>query len=257
MLRILATLFAMALLTGSAAAADISIADIFTGAGDPQSNEFLNMIFGSGLFEVTDGVGGADETLISTLMTNFNVIFFAVGVLLLVYNIVVAVTETAHDGSVFGARHSALWAPIRLCVAAAMLIPLPGGYNGLQHGVAYVTRAGTATATFFWSEAVDAVIDQNMPVAAPDFVSLDANFIQQLWRMELCMASYNQEVAKAGDLEQMTAGWAGGNSRVYAYSLSGHQGACGKRRRGSSASPRTSAAITTLGSRICRMRSTG
>ena len=125
MLRILVTLVSMALLTGSAAAADISIADIFTGAGDPQSNEFLNMIFGSGLFEVTDGVGGTDETLISTLMTNFNVIFFAVGVLLLVYNIVVAVTETAHDGSVFGARHSALWAPIRLCVAAAMLIPLP------------------------------------------------------------------------------------------------------------------------------------
>ena len=228
MLRILVTLVSMALLTGSAAAADISIADIFTGAGDPQSNEFLNMIFGSGLFEVTDGVGGTDETLISTLMTNFNVIFFAVGVLLLVYNIVVAVTETAHDGSVFGARHSALWAPIRLCVAAAMLIPLPGGYNGLQHGVAYVTRAGTATASFFWSEAVDAVIDQNLPVAAPDFVSLDANFLQSLWRMELCMASYNQEVAKAGDLEQMTAGWAGGNSRVYAYSLSGHQGACGK-----------------------------
>ena len=208
------------------AAAQIAVADIFAGDGDPQSNSYLNMIFGP-LFEVLPGLGGARETLVSNLMTNFNIIFFAVGMLLLIYNVVVGVTETAHDGTVLGNRHSALWGPIRLVAAAAMLIPLPTGYSGIQHGVAYVTKAGTATATLIWNQAVDTIIDDNLPVVAPDYASLDAPFLQSLWRMELCRAAYNQEVAKGGDLEAMGAGWAPLNPRIYSYSLSNRQGACG------------------------------
>ena len=208
------------------ASAQIAVADIFAGDGDPQSNSYLNMIFGP-LFEVLPGLGGADETLVSNLMTNFNVIFFAVGMLLLIYNVVVGVTETAHDGTVLGNRHSALWGPIRSVAAAAMLIPLPTGYSGIQHGVAYVTKAGTATATLIWNQAVDTIIDDNLPVVAPDYASLDAPFLQSLWRMELCRAAYNQEVAKGGDLEAMGAGWAPLNPRIYSYSLSNRQGACG------------------------------
>ena len=208
------------------ASAQIAVADIFAGDGDPQSNSYLNMIFGP-LFEVLPGLGGADETLISILMTNFNIIFFAVGMLLVVYNVVVGVTETAHDGSVLGNRHSSLWAPIRMIAAAAMLIPLPTGYNGIQHSVAYITNAGTATATLIWNQAVDMIIDDNLPVVAPDYATLDAQFIQALWRMELCRAAYNQEVAKGGDLEAMGQGWAPLNPRIYSYSLSNRQGACG------------------------------
>ena len=208
------------------ASAEIAVADIFAGEGDAQSNSYLNSIFGP-LFQVLPGMSGADETLISRLMTDFNIIFFAVGMLLVIYNIVVGVTETAHDGSVLGNRHHAFWGPIRMVVAAAMLIPMGTGYNGIQHAVGYVTKAGTATASLIWNEAVDTIIDDNLPVAAPDYATLDAQFIQSLWRMELCRAAYNQEVAKGGDLEGMGVGWAPLNPKIYSYSLSNRQGACG------------------------------
>ena len=216
--------FAVWLMLTATASAQVTIPDIFAGEGDPQTNSYLNMVFGT-LFET--GVGGADQTLISTLMTSFNVIFFAVGMLLLVYNVVVGVTETAHDGSVLGSRHSSLWGPIRMVTAAAMLIPLPTGYSGIQHGVAYVVNAGTATATMVWTQAVDTVVDDRLPITTPDYASLDGQFVQSIWRMELCRASYNQEVAKGGNLDSMGAGWASNDGRIYSYSLTERQGACG------------------------------
>lgn len=124
-------------------AAEINIADIITGEGDSRSNSFLNMIFGP-LF-----TGPNDETLISSLIANFNVLFFAVGCILIVYNIVVGVTETAHEGEVLGRQHSSLWVPLRTVLAAAALIPMPTGYNGIQHAVAYAVNVGTATSSFF------------------------------------------------------------------------------------------------------------
>ncbi|MEC5291931.1 MULTISPECIES: DotA/TraY family protein [unclassified Aurantimonas] len=228
MKRALGSLSILLASAGASHAQEIDLADIFLGRGDPQTNEFLNMIFGP-LFPVSDELAGAEETLVSSLIGNFNVLFFAIGALLFVYNVVVAVTETAHDGSAFGNRHSSLWAPLRTLLAAALLIPVAHGYNGVQYGIAYVVNAGTATASFFWDEAVDGIIADRMPVAAPDYVSQDAQFIQALYRMEICMAAYNVEVGKGGDLEEMMSGWVANRSpAVYLYSLSGSQGACGK-----------------------------
>ncbi|MEC5382740.1 DotA/TraY family protein [Aurantimonas sp. C2-6-R+9] len=227
MKRALGSLSILLASAGASHAQEIDLADIFLGRGDPQTNEFLNMIFGP-LFPVTGELAGAEETLVSMLIGNFNVLFFAIGALLFVYNVVVAVTETAHDGSAFGNRHSSLWVPLRTLLAAALLIPVAHGYNGVQYGIAYVVNAGTATASFFWDEAVDAIIEDRIPVAAPDYVSQDAQFIQALYRMEICKEAYNVEVGKAGDLEQMVGGWVPGRSpAVYLYSLSGRQGTCG------------------------------
>ncbi|WP_279483538.1 DotA/TraY family protein [Aureimonas sp. SK2] len=225
--RLPATLVWLLLSASAAAAADISLVDIFRGQGDPQTNEYLNMVFGP-LFPVVGEMGGQSSTLVSRLIANFNVIFFAIGLLLLVYNIIVGVTETAHDGSVLGQRHSSLWSPIRMIVAAACLIPLPTGYNGAQHAIAYVVNAGTATGSFFWDETVDAIVQDRLPVATPDYASLDAQFLQAVWRMELCTASYNQEVAKGGDLPPMTGSWSGQTPDTYQYSIPDRIAACGK-----------------------------
>ncbi len=116
--RLAAALMLLLLSVSAASAADISLVDIFRGHGDPQTNEYLNMVFGP-LFPVVGEMGGKSATLVSRLIANFNVVFFAIGLLMLVYNIIVGVTETAHDGSVLGHRHSSLWSPIRMIVAAA------------------------------------------------------------------------------------------------------------------------------------------
>jgi conjugal transfer/type IV secretion protein DotA/TraY len=204
-------------------AAEIDIADIVTGEGDSRSNSFLNMIFGP-LF-----TGPNDETLISSLIANFNVLFFAVGCVLIVYNIVVGVTETAHEGEVLGRQHSSLWVPLRTVLAAAALIPMPTGYNGIQHAVAYAVNVGTATSSFFWDQSVDLIVDQKMPVSGADYDTLDGQFLQALWRMELCQAVYNMEVAKGGNgLEGVSRSWSqkSGVTEMH-YSLPNSYGACG------------------------------
>ena len=102
-----------------AQSAGISVPDIFLGEGDEGSNQLLNMIFGP-LFP-----GPNDQTIISTLITNFNVLFLAFGMALHVYNMIVAVTQTAHDGDIFGKRSSTLWAPIRTVRGGRHADPAP------------------------------------------------------------------------------------------------------------------------------------
>ena len=177
---------------GLAHADEINVADIIKGEGDARSNSFLNMIFGP-LFS-----GPNQETLVSALIANFNVLFFAIAALLFVYNMVVGVTETAHEGEILGRRHSAMWVPLRTVLAIGALIPMPTGYNAAQHGIAYMVNVSTATASFFWNETVDLIVEQRIPVVGGDYDQLDGQFLQALWRAELCQAVYNLEVAKGG-----------------------------------------------------------
>lgn len=207
-----------------ARADDINIADIIKGEGDTRSNSFLNMIFGP-LF-----TGPNDETLVSSLIANFNVLFFAVAAILFIYNVIVGVTETAHEGEILGRRHSAMWVPLRTILAVGALIPMPTGYNAAQHGIAYMVNVSTATASFFWNETVDLIVEQRLPVVGGDYDALDGQFLQGLWRAELCMAVYNLEVSKGGDgLDGVSRGpWQtkSGVSQM-AYSLPNSYGACG------------------------------
>ncbi|NKC23558.1 hypothetical protein HED50_23990 [Ochrobactrum oryzae] len=203
---------------------DINIADIIKGEGDARSNSFLNMIFGP-LF-----TGPNDETLISSLIANFNVLFFAIAAILFIYNVVVGVTETAHEGEILGRRHSAMWVPLRTILAVGALIPMPTGYNAAQHGIAYMVNVSTATASFFWNETVDLIVEQRLPVVGGDYDALDGQFLQGLWRAELCQAVYNLEVSKGGDgLDGISRGSWRTVSGVpqMAYSLPNSYGACG------------------------------
>lgn len=211
--RVLLAGLATALFSTAASADEINLQEVFSGTGDPNSQKLLNSIFGP-LFPVE---GGAGETIISTLIANFNLIFLALGMALLLYNILVGVAQTANDGQLFGKNASTLWAPIRTVVAIGLLIPMPTGYNGVQHVVAYVTNVGTGAASFFWSETADAVVDQKVRMTGIDHQAKDMDLIAALWRMEICMHSYNVAVSAGGDgLEGVQSQWYRNNgSGVY------------------------------------------
>ncbi len=179
----------------------IGVPDIFSGDGDDRSNTFFNLIFGS-LFP---GPAANDRTVISLLMLSFNILFLAIGALFLLYNIFQGTLDSAHEGVVLGQK-STIWVPIRVLTAFALLIPLGNGYNGVQHGVSYVVRAGTAAGTFFWNQTADLIIADEVPIVGNDYVATDARFLQQLWRMEYCRAAYNFEVSKGGALQLVSDG---------------------------------------------------
>lgn len=209
----------------ASAAEEINVVDIISGKGDPRTNSYLNMIFGP-LFD-----GPNDETLISTLMFNFNVLFFSIGLVIFVYNVFIATADTANEGEVLGSRHSTIWVPVRIVIAAAALAPVhPGGYNSAQVVSAYIVKVGTASATFFWDQTAKLVVEQKVPVLAADTDSADGQFLQALFRMELCRAVYNYEVAKAGDdMKGISATWSTlAGVRVLQYGLPEDSAACGK-----------------------------
>ncbi|MBO6727856.1 MAG: DotA/TraY family protein [Rhizobiaceae bacterium] len=182
-------------------AQEISVPDIFSGQGDDRSNTFFNLIFG----DLFPGPAANDRTVISILMLSFNILFLAVGALFLLYNIFQGTLDSAHEGIVLGQK-STIWVPIRVLTAFALLIPLGNGYNGVQHGISYVVRAGTAAGSFFWNQTADLIVADEVPIVGTDYVGSDARFLQQLWRMEFCRAAYNHEVSKGGDLQLVSGG---------------------------------------------------
>lgn len=202
--RIILAIIALAAFSHGASAADIDVADILRGEGDPTSKTYLNMIFGP-LFPVASG---ADETIISRLVAQFNLLFLTLGMGLVIYNVLVGVAQTAHDGKMFGKNGSSLWAPIRTVVAMAMLLPMPTGYNGVQHAIAYVTNVGAGAANYFWTETADAVVEQRVQMAGVDHQARDVDFVSAMWRLEICRAAYNRSLKAGGDgLEAIGENW--------------------------------------------------
>ncbi|RWJ15194.1 MAG: hypothetical protein EOR25_22285 [Mesorhizobium sp.] len=93
-----------------------------------------------------------------------------------------------------------------------------------------MVNVSTATASFFWNETGDVIVEQRIPVLGGDYEALDCQFLQALWRMELCEAVYNLEVSRGGDgLDGIArGGWqAVSGIRQVAYSLPNSYGACG------------------------------
>ncbi|GFE66958.1 DotA/TraY family protein [Litoreibacter roseus] len=192
-------------LAGPSLAQEISVPDIFSGDGDDRSNTFFNLIFG----DLFPGPAANDRTVISLLMLSLNILFLAIGALFLLYNIFQGTLDSAHEGVILGQK-STIWVPIRVLTAFALLIPLGNGYNGVQHGISYVVRAGTAAGSFFWNQTADLIIADEVPIVGTDYVASDARFLQQLWRMEFCRAAYNHEVSKGGALQLVSGGvWSG------------------------------------------------
>lgn len=204
MRSVLASTLALLFLFGLASsglAQEISVPDIFSGDGDDRSNTFFNLIFG----DLFPGPTANNRTVVSLLMLSFNILFLAIGALFLFYNIIQGTLDSAHEGVVLGQK-STIWVPIRVLTAFALLIPLGNGYNGVQHGISYVVRAGTATGSFFWNRTADLIVSDEVPIVGTDYVGSDARFLQQLWRMEFCRAAYNFEVSKGGDLQMVSGG---------------------------------------------------
>ncbi|QWK81267.1 DotA/TraY family protein [Ochrobactrum sp. BTU1] len=221
----LSAFFATMAVSRAHAASEINVVDIISGKGDTRTNSYLNMIFGP-LFD-----GPNKETLISALIFNFNVLFFSIGLVIFLYNIVTATVDTANEGEVLGSRYSTAWVPIRIVLAAAALAPvMPGGYNSAQYISAYAVNVGTAAATFFWDQTADIIVEQKIPVLAAETDGPDGQFLQSLFRMELCRAVYNLEVAKGGNnMDGVARHWVlQSGVHVLDYSLPTQAGACGK-----------------------------
>ncbi len=96
------------------------------------------------------------QIAMQTLFAYFSTGAMLLGGIILAYYIIVVTLESAQTGVPFGKRFSSIYAPMRLCLAVLMLVPMPTpgvgliGYNSAQYLTLYLAGVGSAFGTNLW-----------------------------------------------------------------------------------------------------------
>lgn len=129
------------------------------------------------------------------LMLYSNALLIVASVILL-YHLLVMVTETAHQGVVGGKRANQLWAPIRLVIAVGLLVPLASGLNSGQYITLQVIEWGSNMATKVWDTflAHSGEGSGSTPVPRPPDVS---SLAREAAKIGACKALINNYIEKS------------------------------------------------------------
>lgn len=113
----------------------------------------LDLVFGiPGLYnsmEIKDGPTPAQLAL-QGLFEFYSFGLLVVGCFIILYFVVAIAAETAQTGSPFGKRFNVAWAPIRLVLFFALLLPVNSGMNGGQMVALTAAKYGSGLATNGW-----------------------------------------------------------------------------------------------------------
>ena len=111
----------------------------------------LDMVFGvPDFFNSGVPVGTPLHQALHTLLEFYSFGLLIVGVFIILYFITTIVAETAQTGVPFGKRFNHVWAPIRLTIFFALLIPITSGLNGGQYVLLGAVKLGSGLATTGW-----------------------------------------------------------------------------------------------------------
>ena len=105
------------------------------------------------------------HTAFQDMLMFYSIGVAVIGLLIFMYYIVAIAVETAQTGTPFGRRFNHVWAPIRMVVALALLIPMSMGFNGAQMLTLYMAKWGSSLATNGWSEFVNVLVTASAPQA--------------------------------------------------------------------------------------------
>jgi hypothetical protein len=151
---------------------------------------------------------GADPVLpfhagLHSLLEFYSWSILFVAVLIFVYYVVVVAAETAQTGVPLGARFNKAWAPIRMCLAIGLLVPIVYGLNSGQYIVLGVAKLGSGLATNGWyiyNDTVTAVKADSTPMGEQGTESLipkpnlpdAAGFIASMQLIQTCRIAYRK-----------------------------------------------------------------
>lgn len=119
---------------------------------------------------------------------------------ILFYHLAAMIIHTAHHGVPMGKNASQIWAPIRLVVAIALLVPIgtPVGLNAGQNLLIQIAGWGSALASNVWQRFVNNVHDD---LGAPYVLGAPAvtNIADAVLDMQMCKYFYNYYVQSSQD----------------------------------------------------------
>lgn len=90
-----------------------------------------------------------------TMLMVYSIGLLVIAAIIFSYFAVTVLLETAESGTPFGKRFDHVWAPIRMVMAIALLIPIASGLNAAQYLVLYAAKWGSGFATTGWELFID------------------------------------------------------------------------------------------------------
>lgn len=124
---------------------------------------FLGEVFGNTGISVWGGHSETDKhilfsPILRSMFSTYSQALLVIAIIMVIYNIVIMVAESARTGKPFGENFNETWAPLRLALAIGLLAPISGGYNGAQLLSFQVAQWGSALATNVWNKGLDSFI---------------------------------------------------------------------------------------------------
>lgn len=114
-----------------------------------------SVVFLGNLFGVVDGVlSGTGSQIMGAMFGVLNAAVLALGGIVILYTLIVATMNTAHEGQMLGQKWSSIWIPIRATIGLALLIPKASGYCMMQIFVMWVVVQGVGAADKVWDAAL-------------------------------------------------------------------------------------------------------
>lgn len=133
------------------------------------------------------------------VMAFYTVGMIVIALLIFTYFIFIILAETAQTGTAFGRRFNHVWAPIRMVVAIALLIPIANGLNSGQYFTLYVAKFGSGMASNGWSYFLGNLdMNENEYVAHPE--SPDTTYLGEFMSLYYaCRYFYENQPTKVAD----------------------------------------------------------
>ena len=179
------------------------------GANADESRKILSSMLGEFGDNPLGSVGQADH-LLGNLFFVFNSVLFVVGISFVIYCLVMAVAESAHEGEVLGKRMNGLWIPIRFGTGIFGMLPVFKGFSLAQAIMMSIAILGIGLANMLVTVAIDAndqfdvVIPAPGLASAPQSVSIDDNVANSLFIMNVCRYAANHHInlLRGGDAQE-------------------------------------------------------
>ncbi|PWY54687.1 type IV secretion protein DotA [Legionella qingyii] len=120
----------------------------------PPASDY-SVVFLGNLFGVVDGVlSGTGSQIMGSMFAVLNAAVLALGGCVIMYTLIVATMNTAHEGQMLGQKWSSIWIPIRCVIGLALLIPKTSGYCLMQILVMWIVVQGVGAADKIWGAAL-------------------------------------------------------------------------------------------------------
>jgi hypothetical protein len=192
---------------------------------------FLSELFGNTGFKFwgetsTNNTAGLQDKnvlfgpIIRAMFSTYSQALLIIAILMIIYNIVIMVAESARTGEPFGEKFNSVWAPVRLALAIGLLVPISQGYNTAQLMTFQISAWGSALATNVWTKGLSAFgTDPNnasqVDAAAEKLVMAmqpghGYSFMRGIFMTNLCLMGLNQGGGSVGAPENLFGGLVGG-----------------------------------------------